>query len=163
MSKINSDLPVSTFDDPVDFKPAVNKRYHEACGAQWNAYDACKSRVEQGLVEPGKNCSGWYNEYWVCVDKKVSQTKNYTRIHSIITHSSYLFIFHVCYTIHDIKVCRQFNIFIDLSSMFPHMFVHIDRSIIHYYLFVIFFFLFVLECQRYIFIAQIDVYLHAFF
>eukprot|EP00466_Bigelowiella_natans_P003357 jgi/Bigna1/55834/estExt_Genewise1Plus.C_720071 len=38
------------------------------CAAPWKAYLACAKRIE-GDTSGEKHCSGWYFDYWKCIDK----------------------------------------------------------------------------------------------
>lgn len=56
--------------DPVDPKPALVKKAHDHCKAEWTRYQECAQRVAN-MAEP-KSCGGWYNDYWKCIDDKVT-------------------------------------------------------------------------------------------
>jgi hypothetical protein len=65
--------------DPVDPRPALVKKYHKECLSEFREYEACTERIKK-LPEP-KSCQGWYNDYWKCVDDKVT---NDTSSHHLI-------------------------------------------------------------------------------
>ena len=48
----------------------MDAKAHPKCAGQFEEYEACARRVAAGQVDPSKNCSGYYNEYWECIDKK---------------------------------------------------------------------------------------------
>lgn len=56
-------------DDPVDPKPALEKKCKEPCTPLWDLYLKCETRVaksKEGTCEP------WFFDYTKCVDKCVS-------------------------------------------------------------------------------------------
>lgn len=50
-------------------KPELDKKAHSLCVKPFGEYEACAKRVAAGQVEAGKNCAGYYGEYWQCIDK----------------------------------------------------------------------------------------------
>jgi len=60
---------MSSAEDPVCVKPELDAKAHPKCAKQFSAYESCAQRVAAGSVEQGKNCSGYYNEYFMCIDK----------------------------------------------------------------------------------------------
>ena len=59
-------------EEPVDPKIELAKKYHSHCEKQWKAYEDCGKRLEKLGKDSGKNCSGWYNEFYACLDHAVS-------------------------------------------------------------------------------------------
>jgi hypothetical protein len=57
----------------------LDQKAHPKCLQPFNEYEACAKRVAAGTVEAGKNCAGYYGEYWQCIDKAVSQRSAVTR------------------------------------------------------------------------------------
>ena len=52
-------------------KPELDEKAHSKCTGPFSEYEACAKRVASGKVEAGKNCGGYYGEYWQCIDKTV--------------------------------------------------------------------------------------------
>ena len=55
-------------EEPVDPKVELTKKYHKGCEKDWKEYEECGKRVEKLGKESGKNCAGYYNGYYKCVD-----------------------------------------------------------------------------------------------
>ena len=55
-------------EEPVDPKQELTKKYHPSCSKNWKEYEECGKRVEKLGPDAGKNCAGYYNEYFKCVD-----------------------------------------------------------------------------------------------
>ena len=79
-------------DEPVDAKIALSKKYEPQCAKHWKEYQECGKRLEKLGPDSGKNCGGWYNEYWKCMDQQVTHTQSCTsrRAQRTPTHSSCL-------------------------------------------------------------------------
>lgn len=72
----STQIPIPTTADPVDPQPALRAIAHSKCKTEHEHYLACAKRFENGQVEAGKNCGGYYTEYWTCVDKLVGEKDN---------------------------------------------------------------------------------------
>jgi hypothetical protein len=59
--------------EPVDPRVELEKRFHSQCEHEWKDYKGCEERLKK-QTDTGKNCAGWYNEYWKCIDTKVNTT-----------------------------------------------------------------------------------------
>ena len=72
MSSSNSSTTTTTEDEEV-INPRIllESKYSPQCHHEWSEYEACANRIKS-LPEP-KPCSGWYNNYWKCVDDKVTK------------------------------------------------------------------------------------------
>lgn len=71
-------------DEPVDAKIELSKKFEPLCAKHKKEYDECGKRLEKLGPDSGKNCGGWYNEYWKCMDHHVSQHINSTQHQPLI-------------------------------------------------------------------------------
>ena len=58
-------------DEPVDPRLDLEKKLKHHCDKDWQAYQACVKRIEKLPADSGKNCGGWYNEFYQCLDHHV--------------------------------------------------------------------------------------------
>lgn len=57
---------VPTVAEDVDTKPEVDKSCEPGCSSVWETYKKCEARIE----EKGRGeCSGYYMDYFKCIDK----------------------------------------------------------------------------------------------
>lgn len=65
--------PAMSDDEPVDPKIELHKKFEPQCSKHWKEYEECGKRLEKLGPDSGKNCGGWYNEYWKCMDEQISK------------------------------------------------------------------------------------------
>jgi len=64
---------MSAGDEPVDVRKELEEKFHSQCSKEWKDYEQCGDRVKQLPTDSGKNCSGFFNQYWSCVDHLISK------------------------------------------------------------------------------------------
>ena len=75
-------------EDPVDVKVELSKKVAPSCAKHKKEYDECGKRLEKLGPDSGKNCAGWYNEYWKCMDDQVNTAQHSTTQHNTTRHHS---------------------------------------------------------------------------
>jgi len=53
-------------DEPTNPKFEAEEQCKPKCLQPWIEYEKCVQRIED---KPGKNCNGYYIDFWHCVDK----------------------------------------------------------------------------------------------
>lgn len=57
---------IPTEQEAVDTKGDVDKKCHPGCAAVWEVYKQCETRIEE---KGAGQCSGFYMDYFRCIDK----------------------------------------------------------------------------------------------